>query len=357
MPSAVPQGMVLLVSALTAALAGRRLISAARRWGWASPNDARRAGPGGVPVVGGLAVLIGLAAGRVAAAGLAGAFSVVSPIARPAEEGVLALLFCGFFGIGMLDDRRPLSPAIRLSGEGLLAAGCAWLLLAGGVEAALVSLPAGVSKALGTALLALIVVCAANAFNLADNSDGLAAGVGAMSCAGLALAGIAPVVFLSAAGALTGVWFLNRPPARLYLGDHGSLPLGGIAGLGSAALIGSCWEKGSGTAGLAAALLIAGYLCWDPVYALLGRVGEGRAPWVGGVDHPSHDLARRAGRWPPVLSRLLLFQAISVAAGVLTALGRIPVWGAWLLLASWPGLMLWCARASRRARVDPHRAL
>jgi phospho-N-acetylmuramoyl-pentapeptide-transferase len=79
---------------------------------------------------------------------------------------------------------------------------------------------------------ALAVAAGSNAFNLTDGSDGLAAGAGAISFGALALVallqhhpsvGLMPAVL---AGCLVGFLFYNLFPARIFMGDTGSLALG-----------------------------------------------------------------------------------------------------------------------------------
>jgi len=79
---------------------------------------------------------------------------------------------------------------------------------------------------------ALAVAAGSNAFNLTDGSDGLAAGTGAITFGALAViavlqhrpgAGLMPAIL---AGVLTGFLFYNLFPARLFMGDTGSLALG-----------------------------------------------------------------------------------------------------------------------------------
>ena len=79
---------------------------------------------------------------------------------------------------------------------------------------------------------ALAVAAGSNAFNLTDGSDGLAAGTGAVTFGALALiavlqhrlgVGLMPAVL---AGVLVGFLFYNLFPARLFMGDTGSLALG-----------------------------------------------------------------------------------------------------------------------------------
>jgi phospho-N-acetylmuramoyl-pentapeptide-transferase len=79
---------------------------------------------------------------------------------------------------------------------------------------------------------ALAVAAGSNAFNLTDGSDGLAAGAGAISFGALALVavlqhhpgvGLMPAIL---AGCLIGFLFYNLFPARIFMGDTGSLALG-----------------------------------------------------------------------------------------------------------------------------------
>jgi phospho-N-acetylmuramoyl-pentapeptide-transferase len=88
-------------------------------------------------------------------------------------------------------------------------------------------------------LSALLIVASSNAVNLTDGLDGLAAGclVSALSAfailayaAGDAIPGASEVMVIAAAtiGGLLGFLRFNRHPARVFMGDTGSLPLGGL---------------------------------------------------------------------------------------------------------------------------------
>ncbi len=87
----------------------------------------------------------------------------------------------------------------------------------------------------------LVVVSAANAVNLTDGLDGLAAGVSLLVALALMLIALyvfkdgVAVIMASLAGGCLGFLFYNRHPARVFMGDTGSLALGG--GLGAAAVV------------------------------------------------------------------------------------------------------------------------
>jgi UDP-N-acetylmuramyl pentapeptide phosphotransferase/UDP-N-acetylglucosamine-1-phosphate transferase len=158
------------------------------------------------PRIGGLGIMAGM---LVAAAALADADLL------PVALGSFALA-----AVSLLDDLRGLPVKARFLAHFLAAAGC---LLALGLG--------------GWALLAgtLAVVWMTNLFNFMDGSDGLAGGMAVIGFGALALAawlGNAPgLAVFSAATAAAALGFLrfNFPPARVFMGDAGSIPLGFLA--------------------------------------------------------------------------------------------------------------------------------
>lgn len=215
------------------------------------------------PTMGGISMVAGLAVATLF-------------FAAPLNEYVLVgLLLTGAFALlGFLDDwiklTRPgakgLSIKAKLAWQTLLAAGAAVFLHGQGADTAgLVDLYVpflpGVHPALPPALFvgfaALVLVTTVNAVNFTDGLDGLASGCSAISAAAFAvfagLAGsatLAPAFGLpfvdgaselavfAAALAGTGLGFLwhNGFPARLFMGDTGSLALGGALGYTALAL-------------------------------------------------------------------------------------------------------------------------
>jgi phospho-N-acetylmuramoyl-pentapeptide-transferase len=102
-------------------------------------------------------------------------------------------------------------------------------------------------------LFATVVIAGmSNAVNLSDGLDGLAAGCGSVAAAGLCVAALAcargsddrngQIALMSAtlAGALVGFLRFNRHPARVFMGDTGSLPLGALLALLAISLR-QCW--------------------------------------------------------------------------------------------------------------------
>ena len=213
-----------------------------------SDGPARHLSKTGTPTMGGLIFLTGIALSTIW-------FVPFNP------EAILVLgLTLGFGFIGFLDDlikvhwQRPVGLRARekLAGQvvlSLLAGALLVLTLSHGTEVIVpfsgFFSPGGVTLDLNLgvflAFTALVIVGTANAVNLTDGLDGLAAGVTfiaafAFLCLAL-LKGKVDVAHTMAAfmGGCAGFLFFNRHPAKLFMGDTGSLALGG--GLATAAVI------------------------------------------------------------------------------------------------------------------------
>lgn len=344
--------LVFIVAALLSLAVCRLACALALRRGMVSRRDARRAGPGEVPLLGGLGVLAGLAGGLI----LGHAIWSWWPLDLPAAWAVGPVLLVIGFGItGLLDDRHRLPVPARLVAE-LVVALAAIILLA----TAMAREFEGDAWAWGPLLLSAIGVTAgANAYNMSDNTDGVAAGTGAITFLGLAaltlpicgrtwVMDIPPLLWffgpvpVAAAGALVGFLYWNRPRARIYLGDLGTLSIGSLLSLVFLLTIFFAVPRH----GLAAPLrwlslaLICGYTLFDPLYAVIGRLAHGRAPWVGGIDHPTHHLRARFPRWTRAWMAILGGQALSVVIGVAVLRGWLPPGALAAGLLPWAALLL-----------------
>lgn len=211
----------------------------ARRRGFMDLPGPRKVHAGPVPYGGGLAVAAGalLTVGAgVAAAWLHlrhGAFASVSAEVTSHAGGVfvklptLAVYALGslvILALGLADDRRKLSPGFRLLVETVVAAGVAL----GGER--LEFFEGGAVP--GTIVTVLWIVGVTNAFNLLDHMDGISAGVAAIAGAAFLAVAVQTGQFFIAAmlapllGACAGFLVFNFPPAKIFLGDAGSLFLG-----------------------------------------------------------------------------------------------------------------------------------
>jgi UDP-GlcNAc:undecaprenyl-phosphate GlcNAc-1-phosphate transferase len=259
------------------------------------------------PYLGGLAVAVGVIIVGGLTAGASGQFVTV----------LVAALGLGI--LGLLDDQRLVGPWIKLLVE--VSAGVAlWLV---GVRAGLFGV-----AALDLALTVVWVVGITNAINLLDNMDGLASGVTAVSAitffvisaqAGHFLVG---ALALAVAGSALGFLFHNFPPAKIFLGDSGTLLFGFLlAALGlKLDLVGE-----NGFIRSAIPILALGVPIFDMMVVVIARTREGRPIYVGGLDHSSH---RLAGRGLSGRAVALLHYAAQIALSALAIALLFVTWGA-----------------------------
>jgi UDP-GlcNAc:undecaprenyl-phosphate/decaprenyl-phosphate GlcNAc-1-phosphate transferase len=189
----------------------------------------RRHQAGAVPRLGGVAIAAGL--GVAAGVAAVARWSDWGGHIPRAELAALALGTALVFLVGVVDDLTGVSPAKKLLFE-LVAA---WLLVRVGWSFSVLRLPGLGQVELGLAgwLVSLLwIVGVTNAINLIDGLDGLAGGVVTIISTSLlvyaALQGNPGSVILMAAtaGACLGFLRHNWEPARIFMGDSGSLTLG-----------------------------------------------------------------------------------------------------------------------------------
>lgn len=252
----------------------------------------------------------------------------------------LALLLAA---ISWLDDLRGLGVLARL------------VVQIGTVVAALAVLPADALVFQGALPLMLdraaslvLWLWFINLYNFMDGIDGLSGvatatiGLGTVLALGIAghSGGLAAEALVLAAAAL-GFLAWNRPPARIFLGDVGSIGLGFLVGWVLLRLA---------TEGFwAAALLLPLYHLGDATLTLALRLARGDRIWIAGRAHFYQRGAAAFGGHAPVLGRILAVKLVLLALAVLTAAQPALAWpalaaGSFIVLA-----MLWyLARAARR---------
>jgi UDP-GlcNAc:undecaprenyl-phosphate GlcNAc-1-phosphate transferase len=187
--------------------------------------------------------------------------------------------------IGLFDDRLQLSPLAKLVSSLIIGALVVFVIGAG---------PSGSLPWPATILAVVWFGGVVHALNLLDNMDGLAAGIALCGAALLAylfapVLGDVIVVFLAAlTGAAGGFLYWNRHPARLFMGDSGSLFLGAsLAGVSLMPLVSSraeFWHTA------AVVLLVLAVPLFDTGFVLVLRRLAGRQATRGGTDHLSHRL-------------------------------------------------------------------
>lgn len=219
------------------------------------------------PRGGGLGIVAALLPGAVVAAFVRPAgLSFAAYAAIGAATVALAVL-------GWVDDRRGVGAAVKL----LVQAGAAVAVVAGAGAVRSVALPGAGDVALGAAgpiLTVAWLIAFSNGFNFMDGIDGLAglfAGLSGMFLAtAAAIAGSNGMQWLALPVAAASFAFLtvNRPPAKVFMGDVGSLPLGFLLAL--IAVLGV--EAG---VPFPAAFLILGPFLFDTATTIARRVSRG----------------------------------------------------------------------------------
>ena len=243
-----------------------------------------------IPRAGGMAILI---AGALALLGLGAVWAPVRGLLRHSWQQLLPV-YAGavvVVGLGVVDDIRRLKALPKLVVEVAVAVG----LYAAGVRAATVWLPFGIVELgplLGLAFTVLWIVGIANAFNLLDGIDGAASGAAVFALLAMFVASATlrqPLVALLAvalAGATLGFLPYNFPPARIYLGDSGSLFLGFM--LATLAIEGA--TKGPAIVAIAIPLVAFGLPVMDTTIAVIRRAARGAPLFTGDREHLHHRL-------------------------------------------------------------------
>jgi UDP-GlcNAc:undecaprenyl-phosphate GlcNAc-1-phosphate transferase len=245
---------------------------------------------------------------------LAGGIRLKTPLATGI---VLAML--GMHLLGLWDDRRALGPylklAIQLSITTLLVASFRELRV-------LTALGTGPSIVITVLWIAAIT----NAFNFLDNMDGLSAGIAcvasvafmvtALSIGQLFVAGMLALLV----GALLGFLWFNFSPAKIFMGDSGSLLIGLLLGVLTTLTTFLPKDRtwGAGWYAVFAPVIVLAVPLYDLIVVSVIRLSRGKSPFVGDTNHFSHRLvARGMSRRTAVLCLYLITAATSVAAIIL----------------------------------------
>jgi UDP-GlcNAc:undecaprenyl-phosphate GlcNAc-1-phosphate transferase len=251
-----------------------------------------------IPLGGGVALFGTLLTGIVA--GVLGYGSMTERVglkaadfaAREGELIAMAACAAALFVLGLWDDRKRLAPMPKLAVQclvGLAAAGLAGVRVEFFIHNHVVT----------TVLSAFWIVLMVNAFNFLDNMDGASAGMAAIVGAvlftaaansGQILVGALALLFI---GSLLGFLIFNFPPARIFMGDAGSLVVGFFVAVLSLRTTYYHQAASGRWYPVLMPLITLAVPLYDFTSVMILRLRQGKSPFVGDTQHFSHRLQRR----------------------------------------------------------------
>ena len=278
--------------------------------------------------------------------------------------------------IGVLDDKYELDSVTKLAGQ-VVATGV--MVTKGGVQLSAVYVPGAGTVSLGRdvaiPVTILLTVLTINAMNFIDGLDGLAAGVTAIGAIAfftfayhLASVNYIDVAntptLLTAALAGTCIGFLphNFSPARIFMGDSGSMLVGLVlSAAGTTAATGADPQSFGhllGALPLALPLLPIAVLAVpfvDLVLAIIRRVRRGQSPFAPDKEHLHHRMLEIGHTHRRAVLLLYFWSALLAFGGVALSITR----GPWRVISILGGLaavgMLMSLVPRMRARIGRHR--
>ena len=308
----------------------------AKKWKVMAPVRDRDVHDTPTPLLGGLAMVGGLLAGGILASKLPMMSAVFDSGRTPLAllSGVAIIV-----ALGVVDDKWGLDAPTKLAGQ----------VLAAGVMAfqgiAIIWLPIGGTFVLDplTSVLftVLIVVISINAINFVDGLDGLAAGIVLVAAgaffgyayllsveSGLDRATLATLVSVLLVGMTVGFLPHNYTPARIFMGDTGSMLLGLLLAAGTITLSGQVDPSALTTGALLPTLLpialpvaVMAIPLVDLLLAVIRRTRAGRNPFAPDKQHLHHrllEMGHSQGR-----AVLLMYAWTGLVAGTAVALDSL----------------------------------
>ncbi|MBX3364147.1 MAG: undecaprenyl/decaprenyl-phosphate alpha-N-acetylglucosaminyl 1-phosphate transferase [Phycisphaeraceae bacterium] len=263
-----------------------------------------------IPNTGGVGLFLGIALPVLA--GLVALNAFADPIVRafPAlaehlprireqtfDAVILLLALTALHIIGVIDDRRPLGPGLKLA----IMLGCAAAVVTATTGTRLLTM---LDAHVGGPWLSILITIlwfgvVTNAMNFMDNMDGLSAGCAAVASICFLIATLLNAQWLVAAllalliGASLGFLVFNFPPAKIFMGDGGSLILGFLLAFLTTRTTFYDPAVSAGWYALCMPLLVLAVPLYDFVTVSCIRIRAGKSPFVGDLNHFSHRLRRR----------------------------------------------------------------
>ncbi len=313
--------VALLIAFAVAAVLTPLVARLARTVGAVDRPRGRGLAAGGTPLLGGVAIFVGVAtAVLLTMPDALGVFQGPSERLRAILLGALAIT-----AVGAIDDRFDLPWLAKLAGQ----AAAAWIPVSQGVVVANITFPwlgAVQFGALGEPLTILAFVVLMNVVNFSDGIDGLAGGVSMIAAIAMGIVawdlGVqtqhASLLAGATAGAALGFLFHNFHPARVFMGDTGALLLGYL--LAAIAVEGSV--KTNAVLALVVPFVVLALPMLDTTFVVLKRLKAGTPIYSADQNHFHHRLTRIG--FSPRRTVLYLYAWAGTLAGVAVALRFVP---------------------------------
>ncbi|MBN2559903.1 MAG: undecaprenyl/decaprenyl-phosphate alpha-N-acetylglucosaminyl 1-phosphate transferase [Phycisphaerae bacterium] len=287
--------VLFFAAAVSTAVATPIYILIARRLGWVDHPVGRKQHERATATMGGIVVFAVVFAGTYVALHLD---NLVGHMLRENARYIYGLIACTtcMILLGIIDDRHAIQAKIKLLVQTVVAVGA--ILLGFSIKA--VTLPwfgsVELHPAISLVLSLFWIVGITNAINLTDGLDGLAAGICLLASTVNAIVAIylgnhyMTVMMVLLAGSLLAFLRWNFHPARVFLGDTGSLALGmylALASLHSA-------QKAHTVVLIMIPLFALGYPIFDTLLAIARRTVRGQPLFVSDREHIHHRLMDRS---------------------------------------------------------------
>ncbi|MHC4242667.1 MAG: MraY family glycosyltransferase [Planctomycetota bacterium] len=212
-------------------------------------------------------------------------------LAKVNQLFVILLCALALLALGLWDDKKGLGPFVKLAVQFAVAIIAALL--------ADVRVELFIKNPLITSVLSAIwIVLIINAFNFLDNMDGLAAGIAviassilftAAAMSGQVFVGGLAIVFI---GTLLGFLTFNFPPAKIFMGDAGSLVVGFFVAILTLRTDYYHEAESGRWYAIFMPLVVMAVPLYDFISVTMLRVSQGKSPFVGDTQHFSHRLKR-----------------------------------------------------------------
>jgi len=277
-----------------------------------------------MPYLGGVAIFLAFAAPVITA----------KIIMHQDIHGVIAILVGGFLMmlVGLFDDIKNLTPYAKLVMQ---------VVVAGLIIKANMHIKFMDNNIVNMALTVLWVVGISNAMNLLDIMDGLAAGVAAVASLAFFMAAMLSgrindmIPATALFGAVAAFLVYNKPPAKIYMGDAGSLFLGFMM---AALALNESYSR-TNVVAVISPVLILGVPIFDVMLVMMIRIGKGKLPIYGSDDHTAQRLVMMGLSKPLAVLFLVCVTVLLSALAIMSTFLSVPKAIVLYLGVAWAGMM------------------